>query len=226
MVSSGITAWTRTAGDIIKDALVELGVISTGDEPEASEYDGAVSRLNGYLQELDLEGLMFREGTGTVVIAAGAGGATLPVTIGEVSSVRQIVSATYQRPLIEWNRSEYYSIPNRTQVGQNPNAYHVQKADGGTQISVWPVPSAAITLHLDYLRPVEVVTAPDETIDIPQKWYNCVMMNLASRCASMFGSDRLDPQKVARIDGRAMQLHQRLLDDDRPNSYTFEPYHA
>jgi hypothetical protein len=226
MATSGETTWTRTAGDIITDAMVELGVISLGMEPEASEYEGAVSRLNGYLQELDVEGLMFREGSGTVTIPAGTGGVTLSDDIGEVSSARFVVSATQQRPLQEWNRSEYYMLPNRAQTAQQPMAYTIKKSTAGTELLLWPVPTGDVTLHLDYLRPTQVVTAPDETVDIPQKWYNTVMMNLASRCASMFGSARLDPQNVARIDARAGQLQQRMLDDDRPNSYRFEPYNA
>lgn len=223
MPTSGETAWTRTAGDVVKSAMVELGVINMADEPENAEYDEAIVRLNGYLQELDVEGLMFREATGTLLVGAGTGGATLPDEIRDVSAAR-IVTANASRPLLEWNRSEYYAIPNRSQTGQNPLAYYIKKTPAGRELVLWPVNSGAVTLHIDYQRPVEVITTPDDELDFPAQWINCITMNLASRIASMFGSDRINPATVARVDGRAAQLQQRLLDDDRPDSYVFESY--
>jgi hypothetical protein len=226
MPTSGVTSWERTAGDVVKSAMVELGVISAEDEPEASEYDEALVRLNGLLKFLATKGAMYREDSGTLTIAGGTGAATLPVTIRDVSSARHIVSSTYQRLLMPWNRAQYYALPNRSQAGANPTIYMTQKTIAGLELRVWPVPAADITLNLDYSRSAEVVTAPDEALDIPQDWQDAITMLLASRCASMFGTDRVSPSSVQRIDGMADSMLNQLLDADRPDSYYFEPWNA
>jgi hypothetical protein len=90
-------------------------------------------------------------------------------------------------------------------------------------LRIWPVPAADITLELDYSRRPFIAETPEDTLDVPQEWHEAIYMGLAARCASMFGADRVSPQTVARIEARAAQLYQRLLDADRPDSYYFEP---
>lgn len=225
MATSGETSFSRTAGEWIKSAMVELGAISMGDESELSEYQEAVVRLNGLLKFLDVKRAMYRDSSGTLTITGGVGAASLPSDVREVSSLRHIVSATNHRQLVQWNRAQYYALPNRFSAG-NPTIYFVNKTTGGNEIRLWPVPSTDVDLHMDYSRAVEVVTAPDETLDIPEDWQNAVMLNLAARLASMFGTDRIDLAKVQRIEQSAAFELQTLLDADRPDSYYFEPWGA
>jgi hypothetical protein len=124
----------------------------------------------------------------------------------------------------QWNRDQYYMLPNRTQTSSSgPSIWYAQKTTSGITIYVWPVTSTDIDLELDYNATVQTVTDPSETIDVPQEWQEFLILGLASRCASMFGTTRVDPATVQRIDGRASALYQRLLDRDRPDSYYFEP---
>lgn len=223
MPTSGETTWERTAGDIIISALVELGAIPIGDEPEAAEYDEALHRLNGLLKFLATKGAMFRDATATLTVTGGTGAATLPAEVRDVSSIRHAISSTNHRTLMPWNRSQYYAMPNRTTVG-NPSIYFINKTISGNELRLWPVPAADVALHVDYSRAVEIVTAPDETLDLPEDWADAVVLMLASRCASMFGASRIDPQTVSRIDAQAGQMLTALLDADRPDSYYFEPW--
>jgi hypothetical protein len=226
MPTSGETSWSLTAGDLIKCSLVELGVVSMGEEPELSEYNEATNRLNGLLKYLATKGAMYRDATTTVTVVGGTGLVVLPVTVRDVSSVRHVVSATYQRTMALWNRSQYYALPNRATVGSNPSVAFVNKTISGLELRIWPVPAANVTLHIDYSRAVEIVTAPDETLDIPEEWQDAIQLALASRCASMFGADRIDPAKVQRIDAQANAMLTGLMDADRPDSYFFEPYNG
>ncbi len=223
MTTSGVTDWQVTAGDLIADAMVELGVLSSGETPEASELSDGMKRLNFMLKSWAGEANLFRETTGTVVITGGTGAGTLPQGVRDVSSVRHVVSATYERPLQQWNRSQYYMIPNRATVG-NPSAYYLGSTVDGDEIRIWPVPAAAVTLHIDYSRGAEIVTDATETVDVPQEWYETVLYGLASRMANMFGAGRLDPSVVAMVTQRGEQLYGQMLDRDRPDSYFFEPY--
>lgn len=224
MTTSGITSWPLTAEEIVTQALVELGAIASGETPTGEEMEDGLLRLNAMLKSWAGEGNLYREATGTLVIPAGTGAGTLPTDIRAVSSVRQVVSATYNRQLAQWNRSQYLSMPNRAQTTNGgPSVYYIGQDVSGLSIRVWPVPSTNITVELDYSRSAQTVTDPSETIDAPEEWQEAMILGLASRCASMFGKTRTDPNTVARIDGKAGQLYQRLLDRDRPDSYYFEP---
>lgn len=223
MATSGITDWPLTVAEVVRQAMVELGAISSGEEPEATEEADAMIRLNGMLKTWSIKSNLFRESTGTLVVTGGTGAGTLPSEVRGLNSVRMVVSSTYQRPLLEWNRDQYYSMPNRTAVG-NPTVFYLSRTPTASELRIWPVPAADITLHIDYSRRAETVTDPEETLDIVEEWQEAVILGLASRCASMFGTTRLDPQTVARIDGRADALYNDLLDHDRPDSYYFEPW--
>ncbi len=223
MTTSGVTDWSMTAGEIVTQAMIELGLINSGEEPDANEMSDAIVRLNAMMKTWAGELNLWREATGTITITGGTGAATLDADIRNVSSVRHVVSATNYRTLTQWNRDQFYMMPNRATVG-NPTLFYITRALGGDAIHIWPVPAADVTLHLDYSRAAETVTDPSETVDLPQEWQEAAILSLASRISGMFGSTTIDPATVGRIDQRASELYNRMVDRDRPDSYTFEPY--
>lgn len=220
MTVSGVTDWPLTAGEIVAQAMYELGELSQGEEPDGDEMEDGILRLNAMLRSWGGEGNMFREASSTLALAAGVASVALAADIRDVSSVRYVGS--YNRPLAAWNRGQFYSLPNRTQLG-TPIAYYVSEAISGRTLNVWPVPSAACVLELDYSRQAQTVTDPSETVDVPEEWQEALILGLASRLAAMFGTTDTQPGKVARIDARAQATYQRLLDRDRPDTYVFEP---
>lgn len=222
MSTSGITLWPLTALELVTQAAYELGAYSSGETVSGEDMEDGILRLNAMLNYWSGDGGLYREATGTLVISDGTGAGTLPTEVKSVGSVRQVISPTYNRQLTPWERAQFYSLPNRKASG-NPTIYYVGKTIAGLTIYVWPVPTANITLELDYGRAVEIVTDPNETLDLPQDWQEAVIQGLASRMANMFGSTKTDPQTVARIDSRAAAEYQRLLDRDRPDAYHFEP---
>lgn len=223
MATSGVTDWPLTCGEIIQQAMIELGVLNSGEDPESSEINDAMLRLNSMLKTWSRKVNLWRDGTATLIVTGGAGSATLPQEVRDVNSVRQVISATNYRLLTAWNRDQYLTLPNRAAVG-NPTIYYVKRDLNDVEIRIWPVPAADITLHLDYSHSAEVATAPDETLDIGQEWSETVILNLAARCAGMFGANRLDPQTVGDVKQRAAILEQELFDSDRPDSIVFESW--
>lgn len=222
MPTSGTTTWQLTVTQLIQSALTELGAIEVGGTPDAAETTEAMRRLNGMLAQWAGEANLFREASGTLTIAAGAGSGTLPGYVRDVSSVRLIVSTTNKRPLHRLNRDEYFSLPNRLQTG-TPTMFYYSHQGEADQLFVWPVPAAETTYDVDYGRMPYVATAGTETLDLPQEWQEAAIYGLAARCANMFGATRLDPNAVMRIDAQASGIYEKLLNRDRPESYYFEP---
>lgn len=220
MSTSGITDWPLTVGDIVKQAMYELGELSQGDDPDGEEMEDGILRLNAMLRSWSGEGNMFREASATVALSAGTASAALAADVRDVSSVRYVGS--YNRPLAAWNRGQFRSLPNPAQTG-TPVAYYVSETISGRTINVWPVPSVDCVLDLDYSRVAQTVTDPSETVDVPEEWQEALILGLASRLAPMLGTTETAPAKVARIDSRGQAIYQRLLDRDRPDVYVFEP---
>lgn len=225
MTTSGIYDFALTARDVCRAAAVELGVISSGENLEASEQDDAILRLNLMLKSWGTEGNLYREASGTVTVPGGTGAGTLPAEVRDIISVRHVMSATNYRQLTEWNRAQYHQMPNRAAAG-NPTIYYATQGTAVDAIYIWPVPVADADLHLDFYRAVETVTDPAETLDVPQDWAEAIILGLAGRCASMFGATRLDPATVGDVKARADRLYQMLLDQDRPDSYIFESWNG
>lgn len=223
MTTSGITAWSLTARDIVTQAMIELGILASGGEPESAELSDCLLRLNGMLKSWQGKVNLFREGTGTISVPGGSGAGALPEGIRDISSVRHVVSANNYRQLVQWQRSQYLSLPNRATSG-SPTVYYLSQQIGGDTLHIWPVPVNDITLHIDYTREADTITNPAQTLDIPSEWHETVILGLAARIAGMFGATRADPATVGDVKQRAEQLYQQMLDQDRPDSYVFESY--
>lgn len=225
MTTSGITDLSLTARQIVTQAMKKIAAISGGEAPEGVEMEDGILALNLMLKSWATEGNLYREASGTVTIPGGTGAGTLPAGVRDVVSVRQIVSSTNYRQLTRWNRAQYYQMPNRSAVG-NPTVFYATQGLSQDAIYVWPVPAADVDLHLDYYRSAEVVTDAGQTVDVPEDWSEAVIFGLAARIANEFGATRLDPASVDRVTQLAGGLYQRLLDQDRPESYVFEPWDA
>lgn len=216
MSTSGTTVYTMTAREMVTNAMVELGVINSGETPTADELADGLTRLNSMLKSLQANGCgLWRETGGTLVIPAAAGSGTLPVDIREVHGARFVFSTTFERTLAQWERAQYNSLPNKTSPG-NPNIFYCARQRAQITMYVWPVPTADATIKLDYERIVETVTDASEDVDVPMVWYETIWKMLAARMVNMFGVARLDPATAQRITAEAAGLETMLLDDDRP----------
>ncbi len=214
--------WFQTAGQLCASAAFELGAVGMGDALEDTEEEEMIARLNGMLAKWSTDMNLWRDTSATITIGAGLGAATLPSEVQNIRSVRHVVSAAYKRPLAQWNRDEYFTLPDRAQAGASPTIYYVSPGIAGDVIRVWPVPATAQDFELDYGRSFYFVEGPEQTLDMPKEWYEAALYGLAARSANIFGATNLNPNLVARIDAQARKTYGELLDGDRPDSYWFE----
>jgi len=221
--SSTNPAWFQTVGQLCQSAAVELGALELGDTIEASEQAEMMVRLNSMLAKWSKDSGMWREASATITMLPTApltGAVTLPIDVRDIRSVRQIMSATYKRPLAPFNRDQFFQLPNRSQVGTPTIYYYSQQLDGD-RLYVWPIPSTSQDFELDYNRAFFFAEAPEQTLDIPREWHEAALYGLAARCANMFGTTRTDPAAVQRVDAQARSSYQEFLDSDRPDSIFF-----
>lgn len=220
MATSGETSFAMTARDMVKKAMLELAVIASGEEPSAEELSDGIASLNGMLKSWQAAGVnLWREDDREVTTTAASATVALDGDIRNVFSARHVVSATQERPLGEWERSDYLALPNKASAG-NPVAFYASRGRTGVTLHVWPVPATAQTLKLDCERIVETVTDAGQNVDVPEMWHETVWTNLAVRMIPMFGAN----DRAQLVMDRANELYRAMLDDDRPGSITMEAF--
>lgn len=208
-----------TARDVCTTAAQELGVYSAGEALAAPDGAEMMKRLTWMLKSWEAQGAnLWRQEEGSAVFGIGVKTVTLDPRPVDVLEARFVQSSSYQLQMQRWELGEYQRIPNKDQPGSTPLAFYLQKLVGSVKMTIWPVPSLSTTIKYTYARVFEDVTDLNQTLDIPQQWMETVYMNLASRCASMFGATRLDPAAVTVIGQRAIILESQLLDQDRSAS--------
>lgn len=212
--------WTQTAAELCLSAALELGAVAMGDTLDAAEQAEMLTRLNSMFAKWSVDGALYREASATVTIPGGQGAVTLPSDVRDIRNLRYVQSATFKRPLAMWNRDQFNMLPNSAQSGE-PTCFYYSQQIGGDQLFVWPVPSADSDYELDYNRTFFFIEEPEQELDIPAEWHEAALYGLASRSASVFGATNLSPAAVQRCDNQARASYQKMLDNDRPDSYSF-----
>lgn len=216
MTTSGVTAYSLTARDIVATALEENGIIRLGSQPKANELDACLRRLNSMLKSWQSQGLEWKHETISLSCTANDATTALASYVQSVNGVRYYESATNERQMARFERDEYLSLPNKAASG-TPTIYYVNEGDSKI-MSVWPVPTANYTLKVDIVRKFDTVTNAGETVDIPEHLTETIYANLAVRCAGLFGT-----QSPPELLNRAAVLERQMLDNMRPASYFLGP---
>lgn len=218
MTTSGTINSGLYVSDIVQQAMIEMGVLSSGEAPTGDELTDAIRVLNWMLKSWQARGVTsWRNTDGTVVFPSGTATMPLDPFCLDVLDARLVQSPGYERPLQRWELAQYRQIPNKTTPGF-PTAYTIVKADNTISMTLWPVPNAELTVLYSYPRVIEDVTDGTQTLDIPQEWQEAAYVALAARLCQQFGVTRLDPATAQILQQRASALEQLLLDQDRPAS--------
>lgn len=218
MAVSGDTSFTMTARDMVTQAMIEIGVLSGGEDPQADELSDAILRLNSMLKSWQMQGVnLWREDDRAVTITAATPSVSLADDIRQVFGARHI--GDYERVLGRWEREDYLSLPVKDTSG-DPTVFYVSRGRDGLTAYFWPVPTTDATVKLDCERIVDTVTNANDDVDLPQHAFEAAWVNLAVRLIPMFNASgsAVNPLTAQLVKGRADELYGALLDDDRPLS--------
>jgi hypothetical protein len=215
MTTSGTTNTLLSVEEIVTQAYREMGVHSAEEAPTADEMANGVRVLNWMLKGFTARGInLWRNEIVSLTVTAAS--TTLDAGIDTVQEIYRTTTAGQDIPLFPITRSQYAMLPNKTATGV-PVQYYVDRQRDACVVNVWPVPASS-DLKIYATRRIEDVTAPDQTIDVPQKWTEAVFVALAARLIPTSGLRRADPATAQSLEKRAAALEQVLLDDDRPDS--------
>lgn len=216
MATSGVITNLDTARDIITDALRELQIYGSNKVPSASDIELGRRRLNWMLKEWQDDGWTgWRVFEDTQVFAIGEYEKDLTPRVGDVLEAR-LTASGYDRPLARIEYGDFVSYPNKAQTGA-PTIFVPRPGLTTYALRIWPVPLVSTTITYTAARVSDDVTSETETLDVPQQYTRCVMMNLAAILAPSFGRAN-DPNAIVTI-REAARLYQLMRAADRPASY-------
>jgi hypothetical protein len=130
----------------------------------------------------------------SIPIVSGTASYTCPDGTVDVLMVnlRETIGATYtDRPLVRIARDQYFLLPNKASTGV-PNQYWYNRQLEPI-ITLWPVPiDTSYSLRVIRQRQVADVGALTEELDIPVRWIEATIWQLAKRI--VLSIPGLDPQ--------------------------------
>lgn len=227
MTVSAVTTASFSLNELIREAFDVIGVGSEGEPISADMYRRAKS--SAMLMTLSFNAMddLWRRTPRTVTPVSGQAAYTLePKPMRVLSARRKQLTGGYETPMTEWSRQEYLDMPNKTSSPSTPvNFYYDPQRDTGV-LYLWPVPSSTvatqISVIIDELRPMFLMDASNDTLDMPAEWQETWVMNLAKRLKLKYPVN--DPGLDAKVDELADTLFARLKAwDNEPASIFLQP---
>lgn len=124
-------------------------------------------------------------------------------------------------PMYILSEQEYNILGSKFSTGQINSVFYKPFVNYG-QLKVFLTPNTYIQdnyfLHLTVQRPIEDITAANQTFDFPQEWYQSLRWGLAAELASEYG---LTTDRISAIISRSNTYKDRLAAWDVENASTF-----
>lgn len=179
------TAWTLTAGDIVKSALELCQAQGVGETVSAEDNDVCLRSLNGILKELPIHGICWPKVSSSAVAVAWASGTpsrvTPPVDYFGAPSL-DYTDQGNQVPVEHISKARYDAILNPAQTARYPTQFYVAP---DRSFYLWPVPTVDPVLKLTYQAIISDATLT-VTPDVQQAYLNGLTFWLANEIKLKF----------------------------------------
>ena len=185
-----------TVRDLIRAALLDLGVIASGESPTADEAADAFRRLNLLLETWRLERLLVYgidevtkvlTGASSYTIGVGADiNTTRPVALERAGQRLAGTSPTLEYPLAPLTDEEYEAIAFKGLQSSIARWIYLDRAYPMATIRTWPVLPAGDTLALYLLHPLTAFASLDTTVALPPGYELALQSNLSLHLAPSY----------------------------------------
>lgn len=204
-----------TAADQINRALRLLGILAESESPSDATSQDCLTSLNQMIDSWNTERLSvfatsdqsFTWAANTTTRTIGTTGdfvGTRPILIDPATFFRDSSSIDHRVEIV--NRTQYNSISDKTITGPYPEVLFVNMADVNASMSAYPVPSAALTIHIIGVTELTQPSTLTTTLSNPPGYLRAFAYNLAVEMAPEFGvSPSAEVKLVARVSKRNLK---------------------
>jgi hypothetical protein len=125
-------------------------------------------------------------------------------------------ASNYDRPVQPYNRNDYFALPTKSNLGPAVAWYYDVQNNPLGKLYIWNASqSVQDTIRFTYQKSMDMIDAANNNLEIPNEWNECVVWNLAARCAPFFGKEE---KANAQIIPYAAQMFQELSTWDNENA--------
>jgi len=188
---------------IINRAMRLIGALSSGESPSSAESSDGLTALNAMLESWQLDRLTvfsFQDKTFTLVASDGS------ITLGAAGNITTrpdrielvyITEDSTDYPVKMVTSGEWYSIASKTVESDIPEYGYYEPSYPLGILNLWPVPSAANTLHVIMWTPFTAFSALSTTVSLPPGYERAMAYNLAIDIAPEY--EKKVSEEVAKI---------------------------
>jgi hypothetical protein len=213
---------TRTALQIVTDALKLIGVVAGHEVPTASEQTDAFARLNELIDSWGTHAQTMHVSR-RALLALTAGQQTYPLAVPVpgplgVDAVTVLATgATVEIPVAVLTTQEYLAIVDKSLQGSQVTGVVFSNSVPAPELWVWPVPTSAQTLALYYDQPVAQFPDLVTPVTLAPGYAKALRTNLAIELAPEFGRvvdpmvDRLARESLADVKRANVEVYELAL---------------
>jgi hypothetical protein len=201
MATSGVYVESRTALQIIDDALFELGIQDINATATAVETVRAIRAFNDVLFQikgppLGFTGMKLWQISSASItpvvdqvlyeLKPSGGDCDIQVPEDIIYCFLQETSTATDTEISRKTYLEYMAIANKTATGPTEQ-YTYQKTASVGNLYIYPEPTSTIasgyTINIRYRQPLEIINAGTNTIDAPNPWFRALKWLIAKELA-------------------------------------------
>jgi hypothetical protein len=186
-----------TVRDLIRLAMLDIQVLSAGENMTATEAQDALTLLNGLLASWNLESLMvYAIDTSTQALVAGQQSYTVGAggnfNIARPDRIERIMfretTSGIELLLVEMDERQYAVETLKTTPSTWPTYYYYKPSYPLATLFFWPVPSIGNQVVIHYWHQLTAFPNLDTIITLPPGYERMIRSNLALELAPMFAA--------------------------------------
>lgn len=182
-----------TGRELVSASLRLIGALAPGESMEATQATDGLAALNRMIDSWSNERLLINAYTPESALTLSPGDATYTLgTSGDITTRPILIAKALIRdgltdyPVNILTLPQYAAIANKSTQGVPDSLYD----DGGypqRTITLYPVPSSALSLVLFTLRPLAQIATLDASVSLPPGYEDALIYNLALRLSPEYG---------------------------------------
>ena len=143
----------------------------------------------------------------------------MQATGGTTLALRELYFGTMARELqmSRLNRDDYTNLPNKQFTANQPFQYWFDRTIPQPTMYLWPVPSSAfVQMTVWYSRQIMDVGSLSGQLEIPQRWYEAILMMLSHRMSLELPAVQTD--RIGYLEGQAEKYFNMAEQEERDKS--------
>lgn len=143
----------------------------------------------------------------------------MQATGGTTLALRELYFGTMARELqmSRLNRDDYTNLPNKQFTANQPFQFWFDRTIPQPTLYLWPVPSNAfVQMTVWYSRQIMDVGSLSGELEIPQRWYEAILMMLAHRMSLELPA--VDAGRISYLEGQADKYFNMAEQEERDKS--------